>query len=148
MGTEASIEDLIDWIISKRIVYGWTYTDLASMTGYSISGVKKSLREKTMKYQAIEKIVKENKLEEEFLKVKRGDTSNKVDGFVSTLNKAETDYKTLKDRFVINDPDELLKLALQCISNMDRMKSMFPFFENAFELEVYKRMLEVKKETK
>lgn len=64
---------------------------------------------------------------------------------MDSVKDIESDYESLKGELIIEDQEELLKLALKCVSNMDRMISDFKFFDNAFELEVYKRLLKKSK---
>lgn len=63
---------------------------------------------------------------------------------LDTLEEIKTEYAALHKNFEINDPEALYRLAMQSISNMDKMRKMFKFFDDAFELEVYKRLWEEK----
>ncbi len=72
--------NIIDWIQQKKDEFRWTYTELSNITGYSVSGIKKALEEKTLKYDAILKIVESKHLEEEYNSLfnKKGKSSKYV----------------------------------------------------------------------
>ncbi len=66
MNPEKSVADMIGWLIDKQSQYRWTYVEMANISGYSVSGIKKALKDGTVKYQAIKDIVNAKNLDEEF----------------------------------------------------------------------------------
>jgi len=54
---EYSIEEMRERINEMKDRYGWSYAELSAITNYSPSGIKKALKEGTLKFEAIDAIL-------------------------------------------------------------------------------------------
>lgn len=68
MDSNKTLEDIRNWFNEQHAVHGWSYASLARIdTGYkSESGLKKALKEKTIKYDALMVLINEKGLKKEF----------------------------------------------------------------------------------
>ena len=84
-----NINDIRDWFSKQQAKYNWSYASLARIdTGYSESGLKKAIKEGTIKYEALIKIISEKGLIDELNHFFRDDIVQQINTTAFSLEQA------------------------------------------------------------
>ena len=132
MNMNISIDELRAWIAEQKRFHGWTYTELASITGYSVSGVKKALSENTLKYEAIISIVKEKNIQDLF-----------DDKFAQKSKQVNESYT----KYGVNSTEELNRIAAEVIDNEEKLLK-HPVFGLWLKTKIQERIIETYEKAK